>query len=232
MSNNKEELPLRGEPIVFTGSKEPAEAVQAVENYGGKAIYLPLIETIVIESETPDLSPYDWLIFTSRTSAEAFGKLKLQVKCKIAAVGERTVATLLEYGYLVDFMPSVYSADRFVAEFPKQVKDAKCLFVKGSLAKNTIASMPMQVDEWLIYETKLSLENAKQLILMKDAIIIFASPSAVAAYRQAGGNWQHIRVAAIGHVTQKAIVHEGGHVNFVPKKYTYLDVISEIAKGS
>src|SRR5690606_34364470 len=151
----------------------PHEAVEAVEANGGQAVYLPLIETSISQSEMPELGRYDWLIFTSRTSAEAFGQLAVTATAKIAAVGEKTAEVLNGHGYSVDFMPTIYSADVFVKQFPAVAGDSRCLFIKGSLAKSTIASMPMTVDQWEIYETTLKPENAKALGQMKDCIVIF-----------------------------------------------------------
>ncbi|TWT26290.1 uroporphyrinogen-III synthase [Planomicrobium sp. CPCC 101110] len=230
MSDTK--LPLRGETVIFTGSKEPVEAMERVGELGGDAVYLPLIETVVRQSELPDFGAYDWLIFTSRNSAEAFCLLDVPVRRKIAAVGEKTAEVLKENGYRVDFVPSSYSADRFAEEFPEAADKGRCLFIKGSLAKNTIASMPMPVDEWVIYETALNIGNARKLAAMKGAAVLFASPSAVSAYREAGGDWQGIKVAAIGHVTRDAILQNGGRVDFIPEKYTILDALNEIVKGS
>lgn len=223
--------PLEGKTIVFTGSTLPAEAAERVEQLGGSPLYLPLIETSIRQTEKPDFSAYDWLIFTSRTSAEAFSQLQVSNVPKIAAVGEKTAEVLHHNGFLVDFIPTVYSADWFVKEFPAIAADQKCLFIKGALAKNTIASMPLPVDEWVIYDTAMKPENAQKLKDMKQQTIIFASPSAVSAYRKAGGDWKDIEIAAIGHVTQQAILDEGGRVDFVPAAYTYVDVINEIAKG-
>lgn len=225
-------LPLQGETIVFTGSNEPVDAVRKVEEWGGKAMYLPLIETSIRQSDVPDLSKYSWLIFTSRVSASAFCMLNLEVTAKIAAVGEKTAEVLQQHGYTIDFMPSIYSADVFVKEFPEIAGDSLCLFIKGALAKNTIAEMALPVDEWTVYDTILKIDQAEKLKEMKQIIVIFASPSAVSAYRKAGGDWQGIRIAAIGHVTEKAILEAGGHVDYIPEKYTYLQIIKEIAKGS
>lgn len=224
---------LKGETIVFTGSRKPEEAVSKVEQMGGKALYLPLIETSIRQSEMPEIQQYDWLIFTSAVSSEAFCQLHVSTQAKIAAVGEKTAEILVQHGYEVHFIPSVYSADVFIQEFPAVVgSGVKCLFVKGSLAKNTISSMPLHVDEWTIYETSLKIGNAQALMEMKDLIVIFASPSAVSVYLEAGGDWSGIRTAAIGHVTENAIRHHGGHVDYRPAKYTYVEVINEIAKGS
>lgn len=229
---SKEKLLLEGETIVFTGSREPAEAVRHAKSLGAETLYLPLVTTSIRQSEKPDFNSYDWLIFTSRTSAEAFCQLHETVGAKIAAVGDQTAAVLKQHGYTPDFIPQIFSADNFIQEFPAIAGDAKCLFIKGSLAKNTISSMAMQVDEWTVYDTVLNKDNAEKVMLLKDITILFASPSAVSAYRQAGGDWSNIRIAAIGHVTKQAIQANGGTVDFTPEKYTYIEVINEIAKGS
>ncbi|WP_223638284.1 uroporphyrinogen-III synthase [Planococcus sp. 4-30] len=225
-------LLLQGETIVFTGSREPEEAVHLAQSLGAKTLYVPLVTTEVRQLDKPDLNGYDWLIFTSRTSAQAFCQLGENVTAKIAAVGDQTAAVLQQHGYTVDFIPRVFSADHFIQEFPVVSGKVNCLFIKGNLARNTIASMHMQVDEWTVYDTVMNLNNAKKLVDLKNVIILFASPSAVSAYRQAGGDWSDIRTAAIGHVTKQAIEANGGTVDFTPKKYTYLEVINEIAKGS
>lgn len=227
-----EKLPLTGETIIFTGSKKPEGAMALTASLGGEAMYLPLIETSVRQSQLPDFDCYGWLIFTSANSADAFGQLHIQTTAKIAAVGEKTAEKLAQYGYKTHFTPSVYSADVFVQEFPAVAGDAKCLFIKGSLAKNTIASMPLQVDEWIIYETALKIENARELCRMRGVIVVFASPSAVRAYAEAGGDFNAIRTAAIGHVTEGALISYGGRADFIPEKYTYTDLVNEIAKGS
>lgn len=227
----KNESSLAGKTVVFTGSTLPQEAAGRVEELGGKALYLPLIETSVRQTERPDFAGYGWLIFTSRTAAQAFCQLHAEDVPKIAAVGEKTAEMLLRNGYTVDFIPSVFSADNFAKEFPAIANGEKCLFIKGALAKNTIASMPLAVDEWIIYDTNLKLENAELLKTLKQHTIIFASPSAVSAYRTVGGDWKEIEVAAIGHITEKAITEASGHIDFIPGTYTYLDVVNEIAKG-
>ncbi|ANU15434.1 Uroporphyrinogen-III synthase [Planococcus halocryophilus Or1] len=230
MSNSKKLL--EGKTIVFTGSRKPVEAISHAQSFGAITKYVPLVETIVRQSQKPDFTEYDWLIFTSRTSAEVFCSFNETVSAKIAAVGNQTAAVLERHGHQVEFIPKVFSADQFIQEFPPVSGRAKCLFIKGQMAKNTISTMSMQVDEWTVYDTALNGENAKTITQFKDVIVLFASPSAVKAYRQAGGNWSNIQVAAIGHVTKKAITDNGGTVDFMPERYTYIEVINEIAKGS
>ena len=218
--------------IIFTGSRLPKEAAELAREKGADVEYLPLIETVLRNTDAPDFSRYGWLIFTSRNSAEAFCKLHPETDAKIAAVGDKTAEMLEEHGYAVDFIPSTFSADVFVREFPDIAGKERCLFVRGALAKDTILSMPLEIDEWTVYDTVKKRSNAQALAAMSDVTIIFASPSAVSAYREAGGNFKNIKTAAIGHITERAIMEAGGEVHFRPETYTYLEIIQTIAKGS
>lgn len=217
--------------IIFTGSRLPREAARLAREKGADVEYLPLIETVVRNTDAPDFSRYGWLILTSRNSAEAFCKLHPETDAKIAAVGDKTAEMLEQHGYTVDFIPSTFSADVFVQEFPGIAGKERCLFVRGALAKDTILSMPLAIDEWTVYDTVKKHNNAQALARMSDVTIIFASPSAVAAYREAGGNFQGVQTAAIGHITERAITEAGGEVHFRPETYTYLEIIQTIAKG-
>ncbi len=210
----------------------PKEAQQLAVRCGAAVQYIPLIETKLIDTEVPDFDQYDWLIFTSRTSAEAFCRLTPHVTAKLAAVGDKTAELLAQHGYSIDFIPTVYSADVFVQEFPEVAGNARCLFVRGTLAKDTILSMPLNIDEWTVYDTVKKQDQASLLAKLEDVTVVFASPSAVAAYTEAGGDFRRIQAAAIGHITEKAILDAGGVVQFRPHKYTYSDVIHEIMKGS
>lgn len=223
---------LAGKTLVFTGSNAPVEAIELARLHGAETAHIPLIETkSIVDREPPELSSYDWLIFTSRMGAEVFGDLGLKTTARIAAVGERTAEALAAYGLHADFIPTRYSADTFVVEFPSLAGDSKCLFVKGALAKNTIASMELPVDEWVVYDTVPVCDNARKLKELSGAIVIFASPSAVEVFCDGGGDWEGIETAAIGHITEQAVVHHGGKPAFVPVKYTYEEVVREIVKG-
>ncbi|ANU16921.1 uroporphyrinogen-III synthase [Planococcus maritimus] len=218
--------------IIFTGSRLPKEAAELAQQIGAQVEYFPLIETVLRDTSAPDFGRYGWLIFTSRNSAEAFCKLRPKTSAKIAAVGDKTAEMLEANGYSVDFIPTTFSADVFVREFPDIAGKERCLFVRGALAKDTILSMSLEIDEWTVYDTVKKHSNAQALAEMSDVTIIFASPSAVAAYTEAGGNFKGIRTAAIGHITERAIVEAGGDVDFRPETYTYLEIIQSIAKGS
>lgn len=244
--------PLEGKTILLTGSKKTQSVVDEIQQLGGEAAVCPLIKTVEVvqdedEQRLASCQGYDWLIFTSQNGVEFFWK-KLerhsfnvsQISSKIAAVGEKTAELLKRYGFTVHFMPSIFSADTFVSEFPAVCgASPKCLFIRGELAKDTIRKgLPFPIDEWTVYTTVENKESVETLVekvqKSKEPIIIFASPSAVDCYNKYAApqiGWNQAKIACIGHVTKDAVEKYGAQVTYFPKKYTMQSVIESIAKG-
>ena len=161
----------------------------------------------------------------------------MQFKSKIAAVGEKTAKMLENNHFKISFMPSVYSADVFVKEFPLVAGDnPTCLFIRGKKAKDTLKkSLPFTIEEWNVYDTFDHLSNVKPLIDLiqskEEVIVIFASPSAVDVFARLVApivGWTKAKFAAIGHITAARIEHYGAQVTYKPNKYTMQAVIEDI----
>ena len=244
-------FPLKGTTVVVTGTKITTSILSKVHSLGGEAFAYPLIETKEI------IEPYDhiqiqmarnldWLIFTSQNAVKVFidklrrnGVKPSEYKGKIAAVGKKTAESLEQNGFQVDFMPSVFSADVFVKEFPAIAgSNPRCLFVRGKKAKDTLRKgLPFRIKEWNVYETVENLTTVEPLIhliqMVEKPIIIFASPSAVDVYAKHVAPFikvQNVKYAAIGHITESAIHRNGLDVTYKPKTYTMESVIEEIVK--
>nr|WP_106780160.1 uroporphyrinogen-III synthase [Lysinibacillus timonensis] len=245
------ESPLKGKTVVVTGSSVTTTVLQKIEQLGGEAIACPLIKTVEIldpldHIQLEKAKHFDWMIFTSQNAVEAFcAKMKRhkltpsQFTVKIAAVGSKTRDILVNYGFCVDFVPTTFSADVFVQEFPKVAKqDSSCLFVRGKKAKNTIKNgLPNFVSEWNVYDTEENDHYIEQLINLiqnrEEPILLFASPSAVNVYALHIApliGWRKVKIACIGHITAKAIKNYGATVSYQPKTYTMEAVIYEIIK--
>lgn len=245
------DLPLLGKTVILTGTSKTTEVLQQIKQFGGNALSYPLIET----NEIIDLDDgiqleiarhFDWLIFTSQNAVESFYK-KMQrfslqpqhFSGKIAAVGLKTGKMLHQLGFQVHFLPSTFSADTFVKEFPLIAgEQPKCLFVRGSLAKSTLRDgLPFLIKEWTVYETTEKLDSVEPLIRViqehKDVTVIFASPSAVdvfASHIAPKVGWDAIRVASIGHVTSAELAKHGITIHIQPQKYTMQAVLAELVK--
>ncbi|MFF2755078.1 uroporphyrinogen-III synthase [Psychrobacillus sp. NPDC058041] len=240
---------LHGENVIFTGILRSSEAVELTLQYGGNPIVTPLIATkeIVSRTDMEQLNAcknYDWLIFTSQSSVHAFySKLKKHglepslFKSKIAVVGSKTAYAAEKIGLNVTFMPTTFSADVFVKEFPTvSSSNEKCIFLKGSLAKDTITSgLLNHVDEWIIYETievEENIEKVKELVENDgNCSIIFTSPSTVNVFHQYIGKrtgYKALTVCAIGHITKEHLESLGASVQVMPEVYVLTEVIHKL----
>ena len=241
--------PLGGKTVVVTGSTKTTAVLFEIEALGGEAVFCPLIETKEINNpddlmKLEQAQNIDWLIFTSQNAVEAFlTKIKrFQLKPsdfngKIAAVGSKTAELLISNHFEVSFIPTVFSADVFVKEFPQVAGDhPSCMFLRGSKAKNTLRTgLPFELIEWTVYETHDNLSAIVPFINLvnsrKQPIIIFASPSAVDVFAKHIApvvGWGQAEYASIGHITAARIEHYEAQVTYKPTNYTMLAVIEEI----
>lgn len=248
MSNNQ---PLQHDTIVLTGTSITGQAQSQIEALGGEALHLPLIEVADVQSNDDGLflqrsQQVDWLIFTSQNAVHAFIRkmeqyeqnTSLWIEQRIAVVGEKTAEALEMAGFSIHFVPTTYSADTMVKEFNRFLQpETTCLFMRGSMAKDTIPNgLKCRVETWTIYETrptKKSIPELKEQIQHKNCTVVFASPSAVRVYAEEIlplHDWEQIQVAAIGHVTEKALIALGAWDIIQPKTYTMQQVIEEIAR--
>ncbi len=244
-------LPLLNEYVIFTGIVRTEEPIDFTVKLGGIPIVSPFITTKEIADERDhehlmNRNAWDWFIFTSQSSVHAFinkierfGMSPSDFQVKFAAVGEKTKAALERKGFPVHFTPSIYSADVFVQEFPKiAATTAKCLFLRGNLAKETISQqLPHYVEEWTVYETVTMKENVHRVQEIlgsgKSCSILFTSPSTARAFHEMIGkeiNYTLFTVCAIGHVTRDYLTTLGVSVQVMPDTYTLLELIKKLAE--
>lgn len=241
--------PLEGKTVVVTGSSKTTTVLFEIEALGGKAYAFPLIETteIILPDDLVKLEQaqnVDWLIFTSQNAVEAFcTKIKRHqlspsdFNGKVAAVGSKTAELLKENHFEVNFIPTIFSADVFIKEFPEVAGDhPNCLFLRGTKAKDTLkVGLPFEISEWTVYETQDNLSTIESFIMLIKSkiqpIIIFASPSAVDVYALHIApvvGWESAKYASIGHITAARIEYYGAQVTYKPANYTMVAVLEEI----
>lgn len=244
-------FPLQDEHVIFTGIPRTKEAADLTSGLGGTAVIAPLISTAEIvstedEKKLLESQMYNWFIFTSQSSVQAFHekmkRYKLEAsffQAKIAVVGSQTASAMERIGFTVNFAPKTFSADVFVQEFPTFVSaDETCLFFRGNLAKNTISDgLPNVVDVWTIYETVEVEENKEQVrqLLKSDqsCSIIFTSPSTAKVFHQSIGQYMGYNgytICAIGHITKDYLKSLGVTVHVMPDTYTLTEIVNKLAQ--
>ena len=105
-----------------------------------------------LEAALSDLSRYDWLLFTSPNAVQYFfaalersGRdARALAGLGLAVVGPMTAETLGHHGLRADFMPSVYTAEGFAADFlaayPEAEGRRRLLFPCSELAQHELSA--------------------------------------------------------------------------------------------
>ena len=169
----QQERALAGWKVLVTRPKDQAAGFSAMlRQLGAKPIELPLI-TIAPPFSWEELDrclevidKYDWIIFASANAVRSFLQRKDTVApeadlstIKIGCVGPATVKQLTKAGLKVDFQPSSFIADAFVAEFPsaRKLSGVKILWPRTNIGRNLIADQltaaGAEVDTALCYQT-------------------------------------------------------------------------------
>lgn len=220
---------LRGKTIITTQPADQAEELLMLLNAkGADAKNLPMIETrtLVVPAETMKqvLLPgnFSLLVFTSKKGVKGFfenlynlqGNYNLPEKLKLAVVGHTTGKELEKHGYVPEFVnPGTDAGDlaNYLLENIHKTGN-KILLALSDKAPDYLEKTLAQkafVKRINVYETIL-LKNVDEDIagLIKDKRVdmcIFTSPSGFFAFLEVFGNAGHLKLAAIGSTTAKAI---------------------------
>lgn len=120
---------FEGKIIAVTRPIERSQdAVQIIEDYGGKALVAPTLELRITNTQPlielcRKADELDWLIFTSPTAILSLFKHcndlkdRLNPQCKIAVIGPRTGNYLEDHGLKADIIPDNYTAEGLLAIF-------------------------------------------------------------------------------------------------------------------
>lgn len=142
--------PLAGQQILVTRPQHQCQALaDLIENAGGKALVLPVIDIEHIARKNwqiENLERFDWLIFVSRNAVESFmagwGD-ELPQPCQFAAVGDGTAQAMREHAIPVDCQPEISNGSEGLLQTPlmqaDKVKDKHILIVRGNGGREHMA---------------------------------------------------------------------------------------------
>ncbi len=239
-------LPLKGMSVLVPRGKEQAKTFSnLIKGYGGIPVEIPLIafKPVEITDEITkiihQLHTYDWIIFTSNVTVETFLSFidspETMELPKIAAIGNKTEACLLNAGIKVDFIPREYVAEGFVKDFLPHVKAGMNILIpKGKLARNIIYTALTEkganVDEIIMYDTFFPDESRTKLAKVYSEgiidILAFTSPSTVDHFMRVMKEdelfhrLENSIISCIGPITKDRIISYGLNVHCEPAIYT------------
>ncbi len=147
-----EDRPLLGRRVIVTRSRTQAsDLAERLAELGAEVIEFPVIAIEPLDADqavrraVADGLPYDWVVFTSTNAVELFfaaldragADARLFAGRRVGAVGRATADSLRAHGLRADFVPSSFSAEDFVAEFPDAAA-GRVLFPCAARAAETI----------------------------------------------------------------------------------------------
>lgn len=231
--------PLKNKKILITRDAQAAASFQQLlEREQAKPRTVPLIKIECVKRTNLSVNVKDceWVFFTSRNGVACFLQDKTFAAalhhCQIAAVGEKTAQALVEHGYTVDFIPSVFNAETMAKEFLASYETTKpTLFVRGAIASPILLDAFTKANRTFycleVYDTFLHTKAKQQLqtTLAQHTFdyVTFTSPSAVEAFVQSVEDIKQqldLPIVCIGTTTEQKAMSYGFTQRIVPKKFT------------
>ena len=222
-----ERLPLAGQRIVVTRTREQADALaERLEALGACAIELPTIEIRPAADPAPldraiaELASYDWLIFTSATGVRCFVQRLdgsaadwRSLRARICAIGPATRAAIEALHLKVDLMGSTYVAEGLIAAFEgHDLAGKRVLLPRAAVARDLVpaelARRGARVDVVGAYRTVMPDDahaRAAEVFARKPDWVTFTSSSTVENFVAAAGAaaLEGVKVASIGPIASK-----------------------------
>ena len=245
---------LSGKNILVTRNKEKQKKVaDKINELGGQAVSLPLINIEYNEFEMPDLSQYGAILFNSANSVIGFmNKIKDMrqlANVKIGVVGAKTAEEMENYKIIPDFYPKEYTVERLAAESVKFTNpNERVLFVVSNISPVDTEKYDKlygrKYEKVVVYSTEqVKIEEEKvEREVRKSEILMFLSSSTFKSFVKNLGiddlnKTEKLKnildgkvIASIGPVTTKTIEKYGIKVNIEAEKYTEDGLLNAIEK--
>jgi uroporphyrinogen III methyltransferase/synthase len=219
-----EERPLHGCTVAVTRARAQASTLAAtLRELGAAVVEAPVIRTVALPTELPDLGRYDLVCVTSPTGAhELFAALaqagrdaRSLAGCRVAAIGPGTARALAEHGVLADVVPERAVAEGLV-EALAGVGVERALVVRGAEGRDVLPDAlrdrGAEVDLLVLYETVAApLGDAALAAAASADFVTFTSASTVRLFLQAAGAQalERPRIASIGPATSAELREHG-----------------------
>jgi len=241
--------PLFGRTVLVTRDAEGnSEVSQRIVARGGNPVEFatigikPLTDRDGFLQVLMELTRYDWVIFTSPNGVTVFfdalsalGKdARVFGTVRLAALGDKTAASLERYGIKTDFVPTVFTGYELGIQLAAlaNLHEKKVLLLRSELASKELVEVLQQagahVSDVAIYTAVSQHGDATGLDeeIRQGRIhwLTFASPSAVRCFFEQVQaevvNQGSARVASIGPVTSKELVKLGVRVDVEATEHT------------
>lgn len=154
------------------------EFVRRLSPLGHEVVCCPLVRTERVGPERIDVSPYDWVVLTSRTAVDELALRAIPPWPRVAAVGPGTAAALRLHGLEPAVVASVSTQEGLLAALPRPA--GRVLFAGAEDARELLAR-ELRADVVPLYRT----EELRPEHFPPADLVVLASPSAARAYAAA-----------------------------------------------
>jgi len=193
-------------------------------------IHLPMIKFSLLD-KILDFTKSDLLLFTSSQAVKSMEKLDPEWKrIPCIAIGKSTADTIESFGGQVMYIPSEAYGEVLAADIISKFKDKNILYPRPKVVsfdmKPMLEKEGVKIKEEIIYETS-CIGYTCQERPVKNAVIVFTSPSTIHCFLE-NFEWdESYRAVVIGHATQK---HLPPHARFEVADRPLIDACIEKAK--
>ena len=252
---------LAGQTVLVTrAASQAGQFSQLLSDRGAIAIDFPALEIREPESwdavdrAIANLATFDWLLLTSANAVNYFldrllhqGKdFRALSSLKIAVVGKKTNAVLMQRGLIADFTPPEFVADSLIEHFPENPAGLKLLFPRVEQGGRAVLVKEMTakgaaVTEVAAYESACpnAIHPAAKLAIENQAVnvITFASSKTVRHFAKLmsqtfGSEWlallEGVAIASIGPQTSRDCRELLGRVTVEAKQFTLPGLIEAL----
>jgi len=202
----------------------------------GTIIHRPMIKLVPIEDYTAadavlkDLSPYDWIVFTSTNGVKYFferlGAIGLDARSlhsnKVAAIGSTTAEMLRGFGIRADMQPKLESSAGLLGEFEKVgIEGKKILLVKPEVGSpvlyDKLTAAGAEVEVVVVYKN-IDIEPEPVDFDYIDQLL-FTSASTVRVFmRRFGSVPAGLKVYCLGEPTLEEALKHNIQAELLPEK--------------
>jgi uroporphyrinogen-III synthase len=255
-------LPLQGRRIVVTRAREQADdLIERLRALGAEPLACPAIaiappeDDAPLDAAIPQISSYDWVIFTSVNGVAAFmerlnrlGVDRAALRhVRIGAIGPATAAALTAAHLPPHFVPDTYVAEAIVEQIG-DVGAQRILLPRADIARAALAeglrARGATVDEVTAYRTVPATDLTRVAALVRDGAVdalTFTSSSTVRYFLQglaeAGLTAADLQadprrpaVVCIGPITAETAQEQGLPVDAVADEYTTDGLIAALVR--
>lgn len=217
-----ERLPLFGHRIIVTRPKERSGQLSGrLRQLGAEVLELAAIVIEPRRIKLPELSDYEYLVFTSPAGVQVFfdrwkrekRDLRSLGGVKLAAIGPGTARELESRGLFADLMPGIYDGEHLGILLGEQCRDGDRILIPRAsegnpqLVEEIHRRKQAEITELAIYDTvygEASMDQRELVERGKISMAVFTSASTVRGFEAAteGLDYSLVRAVCIGAQTR------------------------------